>query len=167
MSKLHAFSGNVKAVMRDMADSDFKSAGYTIYLAVCAARSGVAILPNKSGEGEGMKGMTTFMKSAEIPTVRKGNLSKATWVVWTLIPHVVTASDDQVRDIVEALVGDRSLDDLVRESNEVRGVEKVKAEDSFDKALANFVTRCEALGLRVETDRADNGAVVTALFPNG
>lgn len=159
MSKLHAFSNNVKSVLRDMAETDFKSTGYNLYLAVCAARAGVSVQPNKSGEGSGMKGETAWRKANDIPTQRKGNLSKSLWVVWTLIPHVVDADDSEVRDIVEAFVGDRSLDDLVAESNEVRGIVKDAAVDSLDKIVANATVRAEALGFVVIVDRWDDGRV--------
>lgn len=161
MSTLHKFNNNVKGILRDLADSDFKATGYYIYLGVAAARQGVSVQTNKSGVGEGMKGMTGFMRDHEVPDTRKGNLSKSAWIVWTLIPHVVTAADDDVRDIVEAFVGDRSLDDLYAECQAARGIEKVKAEDTLDKILANLTVRVEAIGYSVEVDVIGGRTVVT------
>lgn len=159
-SNVHQFNNNVKQVLRDLADSDFKSVVYTIYLALCAARNGVAVQPNKSGTGEGMKGMTQFMKGNDIPTERKGNLSKAVWIVHTLIPHAISADDADVRDIVTAFVGDRSLADLERESNEARGIiPGEKAADTLDKIIANAQTRAEALGVTVKVERFEDGTV--------
>lgn len=164
-----AYTTDLAALADQYASGKAYGAGGTLVLAIGCMRQGFIYFgENKGGQGSSWKGLEATMRRPEMHDVNKTDVSKATKVVSTFLPEVLTCDEDDIVSHVLTFVNEhKSLDAAYNKWNEQdkgRQEREPKAWNLRD-AFATVLKKAAKEGLTLEDVEEAYAEALKVHFP--